>query len=589
MERNSTPVFLRLLRHVLPYRRVFLLAVLAMVVLAATEPAIPALLKPTLDGSFVDKDSDTVTLMAVLLVGIFLVRGLSSYLSGVALAWVSGRLVLDLRRKMFEKLMRLPVRYYDEHSVGNLISKVTFDASQVTEAGTYVLTILVRDSLAIIGLLGWMLYLDWKLTLIALVTAPLLVFVVKYFSRRLRNMSQRLQASMGDVTHVLDESIAGHRVVRTYGGQEHEQRRFERSANAARRYQLKFASAQFAVAPIGQLLTAIALGLILYVAGHQSIDGEISVGTFVSFFGAMAFLFSPLKRLTGVNAPLQKGVAAAISVFDLVDERSETDSGSLSAKNTAGAIEFRDLSFSYATDSGLALDRINLQIAAGETVALVGPSGSGKTTIANLVPRFYAPDTGAVFLDGVDIQELQLTSLRAQIALVSQDIVLFDDTVAANIAYGPLSTKSQSDIEAAARQAYALEFIENLPQGMDTMIGERGVKLSGGQRQRLAIARAFLKDAPILILDEATSSLDTESERQIQLAIESLGRNRTTVIIAHRLSTIERADRIVVLRGGRIVEVGTHEALLANNDLYASLYRFRFSPPAPVIVDTDVR
>ena len=561
-----------------------------MIVLAATEPAIPALLKPTLDGSFIDKDSSTVTLMALLLVGVFFVRGLASYLSGVALAWVAGHLVMDLRNRMFEKLMHLPVRFYDEHSPGNLISKVTFDASQVTEAGTYVLTVLVRDSVAIVGLLAWMLYLDWALTLVALVTAPFIIFVVKHFSRRLRDMSQRLQTSMGDVTHVLDESIAGQRVVRSFGGQEREQQRFSGAANGARRYQLKFATAAHAVAPIAQLLTAFALGLILFIAGHQSIADEITVGSFVSFFGAMAFLFSPLKRLTGVNSPLQRGMAAAASVFDLIDEHSEPDTGSRSLDDARGVIEFRDVSFSYGKDNRLAIQHFNLEVAAGETIALVGPSGSGKTTVANLIPRFYAPNAGALLLDGIDIAELRLSALRSQVALVSQDIVLFDDTVAANIAYGPLSNSSRADIEEAAKQAYATEFIERLPQGMDTMIGGRGVKLSGGQRQRLAIARAFLKNAPVLVLDEATSSLDTESERYIQAAIESLGRNRTTIIIAHRLSTIERADRIVVLNGGRIAEIGDHETLLARNDLYAGLYRLQFArQPADTAADADVR
>ena len=435
---------------------------------------------------------------------------------------------------------------------------------------------LVRDSLAVLGLLAWLLYLDAQLTMVALLTTPVVIFVVKYFSKRLRRMSLGLQQSMGDLTHVIEEAIDGQKVVRSFGAEDYERKRFFGVINAARRYQVKFIMASAANAPVAQLVTSIALAVIVWLAANRSAAGEISVGGFVSFFSAMAMLFSPLKRLTGVNGNLQKGIAAAASVFDLIDEVSETDEGTRTLGRARGDLVFRDVGFSYHLQEREAVRDINLSVEAGQTVALVGPSGSGKTTIANLIPRFYEPDRGTITLDGVDIRELTLASLRANVALVSQDIVLFNDTIEGNIAYGPLAERSPEQVRAAAEAAHATEFVDALPDGMRTRIGNRGVRLSGGQRQRLAIARAFLKDAPLLILDEATSSLDTGAERHIQEAIEDLRRGRTTIVIAHRLSTIERADRIVVMSDGTIVDIGTHRELIERSKLYAALYRFQF-------------
>ena len=579
---DSKAIYLRLLRHVVPYWRVFALGTVMMIVLGLTEPAFPAILEMVV-GSFEKHTLDNVPMYAALFLGVFLVRGLSSFLSVYALESVAARLVLDLRRDMFDRLMRIPAPAYDNVASGTLISKVTFDAQQVTDAATRAVTVLVRDTVAVLGLLGWMMWIDWKLTLIALATAPVVMAIVVYFSRRLRRMAHGVQHTMGDVTHVLQESIEGHKVVKVFSGQDYETRRFTDAANRVRRFQVKFAAAGAATAPIAQMITAIALAIILLLCAQQFEAGAIAISDFVSFFTAMALLFSPIKRLTRVNALIQRGIAAAASVFAMIDAAVETDTGSVRMGRAEGRLELGSITFRYEDDSRPVLDAVSIAIEPGETVALVGPSGSGKTTIAGLIPRFHDPDVGHVRLDGVDLRDITLESLRANVALVSQDIVLFDDTVAANIAYGATAGASREAIVEAARTAHALEFIEAMPERLDTLIGERGVKLSGGQRQRLAIARAVLKDAPILILDEATSSLDSESERHIQEAVETLRAGRTTLVIAHRLSTIEGADRIVVMERGRIADVGTHAELIERNGLYAGLYRFQFSRREPPI------
>ena len=572
---DSKALYLRLLRHVLPHWRTFAVGVAAMIVLGLTEPAIPALLERIV-GSFEEQALDGVPLYAALFLGIFLVRGLSSFLSTFALESVAARLVMDLRWEMFDRLMRVPASACDDTASGSLISKVTFDTQQVTAASTVAVTVLVRDSIAVIGLLGWMLWIDWAMTLIALAAAPVIVAIVVYFSGRLRRMSHGLQHTMGDVTHVLQESIEGHKVVKVFSGQTYETRRFRDATNLFRRFRVKFASASAAMAPIAQMAMAVAFALILLLTARRFASGAIGISDFVSFFSAMALLFGPLKRLTSVNAQVQKGIAAAASVFALIDAPVEADTGTVRASRAEGRLALESVTFRYGGEHRPALDAVSITVEPGETVALVGPSGSGKTTIAGLIPRFHDPESGCVRLDGADVRDLTLESLRANVALVSQDIVLFDDTVAANIAYGGAAGATREAITAAAHAAHALEFIEAMPQGLDTLIGERGVKLSGGQRQRLAIARAVLKDAPVLILDEATSSLDGESERQIQEAVEALRAGRTTLVIAHRLSTVEGADRIVVMDRGRIADVGTHAELLARNGLYAGLYRFQF-------------
>ncbi len=577
---SGTALYLRLVRHVRPYWRVFALGLLGIVIVAATEPALPALLKPLLDGVFVNKDEAVIRWTPVFIIGLFVIRGCAEYLAQFALNWVGNRLVMDLRGIMFRKLLTLPARYYDDQASGNLISKLTFDVMQVTTAATSVLTAIFKDTLVIIGLLGWMLWLNWKLTLLALVMAPVIVLVVRAISVRLRSTSREVQNQMGDMTQVIQETIEGHRVVKLFGGQEYEQRRFDNQADSVRRQLMKQVAASAASVPVVQFVAALALATIVYLATQQSGSNQITVGGFVSFITAMLMLTAPLKRITSVNEPLQRGLAAAESVFALVDQDSETDAGSVDPGRARGEIRFEQVKFAYGTDGRQALDGVDLTIAPGETVALVGASGSGKTTLANLVPRFYGPTGGRILLDGHDIADLKLAALRRNIALVSQDVVLFNDTVAANLAYGAMNQAGRADIESAAEAAHAMEFIRQMPQGLDTMVGENGVKLSGGQRQRLAIARALLKNAPVLILDEATSALDTESERHVQAALEVLMRGRTTIVIAHRLSTIEKAHRIVVLDGGRIAETGTHADLLARGGKYALLYRNQFGAEA---------
>ena len=575
---SGTALYLRLVRHVRPYWRVFALGLLGILIVAATEPALPALLKPLLDGVFVNKDEAVIRWTPVFIIGLFVIRGCAEYLAQFALNWVGNRLVMDLRGIMFRKLLTLPARYYDDQASGNLISKLTFDVMQVTTAATSVLTAIFKDTLVIIGLLGWMLWLNWKLTLLALVMAPVIVVVVRAISLRLRSTSREVQNQMGDMTQVIQETIEGHRVVKLFGGQDYEQQRFDAQADNARRQLMKQVAASAASVPVVQFVAALALATIVYLATQQSGSNQITVGGFVSFITAMLMLTAPLKRITSVNEPLQRGLAAAESVFALVDQDSETDSGSIDPGRTRGDIRFEQVRFAYGTDGRNALDGIDLAIAPGETVALVGASGSGKTTLANLVPRFYLPTGGRILLDGNDIAKLKLAALRENIALVSQDVVLFNDTVAANIAYGAMNRAGRAEIESAAEAAHAMEFIRQMPAGLDTMVGENGVKLSGGQRQRLAIARALLKNAPVLILDEATSALDTESERHVQAALEVLMRGRTTIVIAHRLSTIENADQVVVLDQGRVVESGTHQELLANGKTYAGLYNTQFGP-----------
>ncbi|HZT62042.1 MAG TPA: lipid A export permease/ATP-binding protein MsbA [Burkholderiales bacterium] len=577
---SSLQLYLRLLGNVKPYWVPFALSILGLVVTALTEPAFPALLKPLLDGSFVRKEGGLLEWLPALIVGLFLVRGIASYASDYAIGWVANKVVMDLRNAMFAKLVRLPTYYFDTHTGGSLVSKFTFDVLQLTGAATSVVSVLFRDSLTIIALLAYLFYLNWQLTLVALLVGPPAVLITRGFSVRLRAMSRAEQAAMGDLNHALEESIGCHRVVKVFGGQEYEAKRFDFGANKVRSFNMKMTSAAAANVPLVQIVVSIALALIIYLAVRQASASEATVGDFVSFLSALLLIFQPMKRLTGVNQSLQRGLAAAENVFRLMDEQSESDTGTREIQRAGGTVEFRNVGFSYAGSPRPAVEGISFTIAAGETVALVGGSGAGKTTLANLLPRFYSPDSGQILLDGVDIATLKLASLRANIALVSQDIVLFNDTVAANIAYGRLAGTSETEIIRAAEAAHAMQFISEMSDGLATAIGENGVRLSGGQRQRLAIARAFLKNAPVLILDEATSALDSESERHVQEALDILMKGRTTLVIAHRLSTIERADRIVVLEAGRVTEIGRHADLLAASGIYAKLHRLQYSREA---------
>jgi len=570
---NSRSLYLRLLRYVKPYWRVFSLAIFAMIIMALTEPALPALLKPLLDGAFVEKDSTLMQWIPILLMLVIFLKGIAMFVSSVSMTWIASRLVMDLRAEMFDKILTLPTKEFDNTSSGVLLSKVTYDVSRVMAASTDALVIIVRDSLAVLGLLIWMFYLNWLLSSIIFTIVPVIIIIIRLVSKRLRRINTSLQDTMGNMTRILEEAISGHKFIKIFGGQQYENNRFQASANKVRQFEVKTQVTSGFSIFIVQMLTALALSTIIYIASILSASENITVGGFVSLFTAMGMLFAPIKRLTKVNDQLQQGLAAAQSIFNLIDQQSEKDNGKHKIAQLNGDIHFQQLTFNYDQAENNAINNINLSISAGETVALVGASGSGKTTLVNLLPHFYPMETGTILLDNHDIKDLPLATLRQNMALVSQEIVLFNDTVAANIAYGEMANAKREDIITAAKSAYAMEFIEQMPQGLDTIIGERGVKLSGGQRQRIAIARALLKNAPILIFDEATSALDTQSEKKVQQSLETLKQGRTTIIIAHRLSTIAKADRIVVMEKGKIVEVGQHEILLAKQGVYAALYR----------------
>lgn len=573
---TSRDLYLRLLTYVRPYWKVFAAALTAMGLSALAEPVFPAMMKKLLDDGFSTAAGPWDWLLYPLaIMGIFLARAVFGFIGEYAMSWVSNNVITELRQAMFARMVRLPTRYYSDNLSGRLMSRIAYDVTGVAGAATNALTSLIKDSLAIVGLMAWLLYLNWQLTLITLSVVPFIAVVVRTFSKRLRTVAKGQQESMGKITQVLQETIEGHKVVKIFGGQSYEEARFYKSVREQRRLAMRATMATAAQSPIVQFFAASGVAIIMGVALKQAAGDQTTVGSFVSFITAMLMILPPLRRITDVNAPIQRGLAAAESVFSLIDEAAEEDLGQEDLGRAQGLVEFDNVSFTYPGADRPALAGVSLTIRPGESVALVGPSGSGKTTAANLLPRFYAIDGGEIRVDGHALPNIRLNSLRDNIALVSQDVVLFNDTIGANIAYGGKSTATAEEIRAAAKAAHALEFIDALPEGFDTMIGENGVKLSGGQRQRLAIARAILKDAPILILDEATSALDTESERHVQAALDELMRGRSTLVIAHRLSTVERADRIVALAHGHKQEEGSHAELLAHDGLYARLYRMQ--------------
>lgn len=515
--------------------------------------------------------------LPVLLVLIVAVRGVGSFLGAYFLIFVARHQVNGLRLDLFNKLLKVPGSFYNRHASGHLISTLTFNVEQVTTAGTYALKTIFREGTTVVVLLGYLLWMNWKLSLVFLVVGPVIGIVVSLTSKMFRKYSRRIQNSMGGVTHVASETFKGVEVVRAFGGNEYEEKRFAKASLYNLKQSMKLAKVDEISNPFIQILTFIALAVLLWIGLGTDIRGGMDAGDFLSYLTAASLIAKPLRLLTGVNSKIQKGIAASQSIFDMMDQESELDQGTFSVDRAKGCVEFKDVCFRYPGSDQNALRNINLIIEEGETVAFVGRSGSGKTTLVNLVPRFSNVTSGQITLDGVPLEEYRLRDLRRQVAIVNQKVVLFEGSVAHNIAYGDLAEASEADIIQAATDAHAMEFIEKLPEGLQTQVGEDGVMLSGGQRQRLALARAILKDAPLLILDEATSALDTESERYIQQALSSVMQGRTTLVIAHRLSTIENADKIVVMDRGEIVEVGSHQELLAKQGAYAQLHRLQFS------------
>ncbi len=569
-------VYKRLLRYSSPYWKVFLIAIVGMLIIAIAELSFAKFVEPMLDGTFGKRDSVIIFWVPIVLIAIYGIRVVGNFLSTYFMAIIARGVIRKLRTKVFDHYLSLPISFFDAESAGTLVSKMVYDVEQLADAASTVVTILIRNSLTVLALLAFMFYTNYKLAGMLLISVPFLLVIVLYVSRRFRRISRRIQSSMGDVSSVTEETLEANREVKIFGGQKYEASRFEVINHNNWKQFLKYHATTALSSPVIELIVATAFAGILYYVTQPEMIDQMTSGKFMSFLTAMLLLLQAARPLANINAQLQRGIAAAESVFDLLDTEPEKETGNRIVERVKGDIEYKGISFCYRTGQPV-LNNINLTINAGESVAFVGRSGSGKTTLVNLLPRFYEIDEGQILIDGHDISEIRLDSLRSHIALVSQHVTLFNDTIAHNIAYGDLETATLEDIKRAAEAAHALEFIEKLPEGFDTIVGENGVLLSGGQRQRLAIARAILKDAPILILDEATSALDTESERHIQAAMNEVMRDRTTLVIAHRLSTIESVDKIVVLENGNIIETGKHEALLAKQGAYQKLHKLQFS------------
>ncbi|MDF9400017.1 lipid A ABC transporter ATP-binding protein/permease MsbA [Vibrio sp. 1180_3] len=575
-DETTWQTFKRLWTYIRLYKSGLAVAVVALIINAVSDTYMVSLLKPLLDEGFGNAESDFLRILPFIILGMMAIRGLSGFVSSYCLSWVSGNVVMQMRRKIFNQFMHMPVSFFDKESTGGLLSRITYDSEQVAGATSRALVSIVREGASIIGLLTLMFWNSWQLSLVLIVVAPVVAMGISVVSKRFRKISKGMQTTMGHVTSSAEQMLKGHKVVLSYGGQKVESKRFDNVSNSMRQQTMKLVAAQSIADPIIQMIASLALVTVLFLASVDSIRADLTPGTFTVVFSAMFGLMRPLKALTSVTSDFQRGMAASQTLFALIDLETERDSGTFETDKVRGDIKVEDVTFTYQGKEKPALSNVNFAVPAGKTIALVGRSGSGKSTIASLFTRFYDVDSGAIYLDEHDIRDYKLKNLRTHFALVSQNVHLFNDTIANNIAYAAEGEYSREQIEHAAKLAHAMEFIQTMPDGLDTMIGENGASLSGGQRQRIAIARALLRDAPVLILDEATSALDTESERAIQAALEELQKNKTVLVIAHRLSTIEEADEILVVDDGEIIERGHHAELIAKDGAYAQLHRIQF-------------
>ncbi|WP_261373286.1 lipid A export permease/ATP-binding protein MsbA [Rheinheimera sediminis] len=574
---GSISTFKRLMQYLRPYKAGFALAMLGMAGYASVDVYFISQFSSFIDRGITQKDMNYLAWAPVFVVAMFFLRGVFHFISSYCLTWAGTHIVKDLRQQLFRQMIALPVSYHDKHSTGELISKITYDAEQIKQASSKALVVLIHEGVFVLGCLGLMFYNSWQLSLIFILIAPVIALIVTHVSKRFRKISSNMQNAMGDVTTSSEQMLNGHKVILSFGSAELENDRFKAVNNRNRQLDVKMEATRSISVSLVQLIASFALAFVIYLASFPAMLETLTPGTFSEILAAMMLLLKPLKQLTTVNSDFQRGMAAATNVFLVLDEKPEQDTGTFELVQVKGAIEINNLSFQYPGHEKQVLKDICIKVEPGQTVALVGRSGSGKTTISSLLPRFYEIEQGEILLDGINTKACTLDSLRAQMAVVSQQVVLFNDTIANNIAYGYRGELSREHLVNVAEKAHVMEFVSQMPMGLDTQIGENGVTLSGGQRQRIAIARALLRQAPVLILDEATSALDTESERKIQGALEELFKGRTSIVIAHRLSTIENADQILVMDQGQIVEQGNHQSLLAQNGYYAQLYKMQFS------------
>jgi ATP-binding cassette, subfamily B, bacterial MsbA len=574
-EKTTWQNFTRLMQFAKPYKAAFIVAIVGMLGYAAVDSYFISNIQPFIDEGLMGKNPNVMKWAPLFVIVMFIIRGICHFIGNYCLAWVGNNVVEDLRQNLFEHIMAMPVKYHDKESTGTLISKLTFDTEQVLSATSKALLTLVQQGAFVAGLLIVMFYHSWQLSAIFFVLVPVIALIVSYVSKRFRAVSKKIQESMGVVTTAAEQTFNGHKVILTFGGQKRESDRFAKINKHNRQQRMKMVATKSASVPVIQVIASFALAFVLYIATIDSIKATLTPGAFVNVLGAMMMLLRPLKLLTTVNSEFQKGMAASVSIFKVLDEATETDTGTVAIKKSKGVLELKGVNFGYEGEEQLALKNLSFKANAGETVALVGRSGSGKSTTISLLLRFYQAQAGQVLIDDIDIKDYKLADLREQFAYVSQSVVLFNDSIANNIAYGRPDASREEIIE-AAKNAHVLEFAESMSEGLDTNIGDNGALLSGGQRQRVAIARALLCDAPFLILDEATSALDTESERHIQDALTTLQKNRTSIVIAHRLSTIEKADTILVMDQGEVIEQGNHQSLLKQNGAYAQLHNFQF-------------